>query len=118
MDGTSNPQACAPARPAGGSQKSARVWDTGFKPVPLEQFDNFYATVRPVRTDDLKPGVAAWIGKRLLFRAMGAADEGTYAGDQMCMPIGPDGDRFSRETDAAWMPERDLCDVQVVQDAL
>jgi len=45
-----------------------------------EQYSIVDATLQPKRTDNLKPGVAAWIGHRTQWQAMGEVEDGPYAG--------------------------------------
>lgn len=78
-----------------------------------EQFDKITATFQPQRTDDLKHGIAEWIGYRGIMQAMWIIEEGPYAGqwvfgpaleemkkpDYVCVPWG-------------WIAESDLVDVE------
>ena len=77
-------------------------------------FDIVRATFKPQRTDDLKPGVADWIGWAGLWMANGLADpDGPYAGQM----------GFSIDTETmldqklcppwSWMPE---CDLEIHED--
>ena len=79
-------------------------------------FDIVRATFKPQRTDDLKPGVADWIGWNGLWMAKGIADpDGAYAGQM----------GFSIDTKTmldqelyppwSWMPE---CDLEIHEDVV
>ncbi len=74
----------------------------------LQQFDRFAARFEPVRTDDLRPGVADWIGRVLDWEVqwlIGPEDESSYEGHWACMP---DDHAFP----AAWVPSCDLVDLR------
>jgi hypothetical protein len=74
----------------------------------LEPFDTFTATFQPRRTDDLKPGVAEWIGWRGVWQVMWMIEEGEsskFVGQWACAP------RYDCATAAppfAWIPDEDL----------
>ena len=77
-------------------------------------FDVVRATFRPKRTDDLKPGVAEWIGWTGLWQANGLCPEGPYDG-QMGFSIGS-GTMADLELPLppwSWMPE---CDLEIHED--
>lgn len=81
----------------------------------LAQFDNFWATFNPKRTDDLTPGVADHIGKRLRWEAswiITEEDGGPYVGDWHCT-LHPD-----HGADVAysfvWAVLCDLDDVEII----
>jgi hypothetical protein len=74
------------------------------------QYDRVLATFQPVRTDDLQPGVAAWIGRRLPWCAVFVVESGPYEGQWAMGPLDglEDGNRFPA---AWWVPLCDLADV-------
>lgn len=76
----------------------------------MQQFDRFTAVFQPQRTDDLKPGAEAIIGKRLEWEAADVIDEDnpTYAGHLACMVLSdPPGPGLF-----VWTPSCDLTDIQ------
>ncbi|WP_280319904.1 hypothetical protein [Nocardia wallacei] len=71
----------------------------------MELYDVVEAEFRPARTDDLKPGAEAFIGKRLRWCAswlITEEDNEEYAGEFAMMPVGDGPFPF------AWAPQRDL----------
>lgn len=65
------------------------------------------ATFTPVRTDDLKPGMAEWIGRRCRWEALWSIEEddnANYAGQWAWNPTMPDRDEFPY----IWVPTEDL----------
>lgn len=72
----------------------------------MKPFDEFSAVLAPKRTDDLRPGVADWIGKRLRVRYTGEVDHKCeYTGQprfDVLTPLAPMG----------WVPGCDLADLQ------
>jgi hypothetical protein len=79
----------------------------------FEQFETFTATLTPQRTDDLKPGVADWIGWRGTWQTCWIIDESDYEGDWACAPL-PDQDPLPPASAFAWAPSRDLSDIERV----
>jgi hypothetical protein len=74
----------------------------------LEPFDTFIATFQPRRTDDLKPGVAEWIGWSGVWQAMWMIQEGEstkFVGQWACAP---QYDRNTVSLPFAWVPDEDL----------
>ncbi len=71
--------------------------------VPLRQHDVIEATFRPKRTDDLKPGAKAWIGRRGEWECYWIIEGGPYDGQMAIAPkAGAECPPF------AWVPECDL----------
>lgn len=78
----------------------------------IRQFDRFYATFQPKRTDDLKDGVAEAIGERYLFEAywvIEPEDNKEYADDWYCVAIDD-----PRRAPFVWAVSRDLADIELV----
>lgn len=71
----------------------------------LEQFDRICAVFAPKRTDDLKPGVAAHIGRETEWEALWIIEEGAYAGQWAMAP------RHGEGWPMAWAPLGDLTPV-------
>lgn len=77
--------------------------------MKFEPFCDIEATFKPKRTDDLKPGVAEWIGKRGTWTWAGVQDEDEqYAGLVTFMWTGVGCAPF------AWVPECDLSDIRII----
>jgi hypothetical protein len=75
------------------------------------RFDRFEATFWPARRDDLKPGVARWIGHRTEWQCVWQIDEedsGPYVGQFACSPVQRPGESEPFLGDALWVPECDL----------
>ncbi len=82
----------------------------------MKRFDVIEATFNPRRTDDLKPGVAAAVGRRGYFVALWVVeeDEGVYAGQWAMGPTDEGGSKYGGFTDVfpfGWTP---LCDLVIV----
>jgi hypothetical protein len=78
----------------------------------VEQFDRFIATFQPKRTDDLKPGAEAIIGKRLEWEASYVIDQedgAEYAGQFACALLSEDPDVPGL---FVWTPACDLVDIE------
>lgn len=67
-----------------------------------KQFDVVYAEFRPTRENDLAPGAAEWIGRRMRWQAMYVIEYGPFMGDWLMMPTLPPFPPF------AWAPSSDL----------
>jgi len=64
--------------------------------------DRLNATFAPRRTDDLKPGVADYVGTKSDFEVLWKIDEGPYAGEfAMRLPL-------DWECDGVWTPSGDF----------
>jgi predicted RNA-binding Zn-ribbon protein involved in translation (DUF1610 family) len=86
---------------------------TGFcgeeaKDEQIRQFDEFRATFRPRRTDDLKPNAEAHVGARYLWCASWIIEEGPYTGQWACTPMEVISPPFG------WVP---LCDLAEIEEA-
>jgi hypothetical protein len=75
------------------------------RPGTLRQFDRVVATLRPVRTDDLRPGIAAYVGITLEWEALWVIEEGPYKGQWAIQPS--DMARWPFR----WFPQ---CDLEIV----
>lgn len=72
----------------------------------MQHLDQFKATFAPVRIDDLKPGVAEWIGKPLLVQYVGNVDH-------QCEYIGqPRFDVLTPLAPMVWVSACDLADIK------
>ena len=74
-----------------------------------KQFDKIIAAFEPIRRDDLRPGVDAWIGRATEWQAYWIIEDGQYAGDWAMVA---NGDRDF----VGWVPSRDLRPVSVAQE--
>ena len=76
------------------------------------QFDKVTAVYRPLRIDDLRPGVAEWIGHSFEWEAMWVIEDGPYEG-QWAMGMDRLGlrDRGEEVPPFYWCP---LCDLEVI----
>lgn len=72
------------------------------------RFDLVTATFSPKKTDDLKPGVADWIERWLVWQASWVIDDGPYEGQ---MAFLPHADPYSPREYLGWVPECDLKDI-------
>ena len=80
--------------------------------MELERFDTVDATFKPKRTDDLKPRVNEWIGRRCIWEALWMIDEddgGSYVGQWAMMPIIKPHKRHP-DFPYLWVP---LCDLEI-----
>lgn len=72
------------------------------------------ATFRPRKTDDLRPGVAEWIGKRTLWQCIGMANPESEYAEQAAFNLAPSItiEAYQRGEfiyfPATWIPECDL----------
>ena len=83
----------------------------------IEQFDRFWATFQPRRTDDLKSGARAFIGRRLEWEAAYILDDegdpDAYRGQFACtLAVAP-----PEHPGFVWVPECDLADVVMIEDS-
>ena len=86
--------------------------------IPIRQFEQFWATFKPQRTDDLKSGAEEWIGRCLEWQALyilqddgpGVSAPEEYWGQWACSPLlRLDRDETTREYPPfTWVPECDL----------
>lgn len=78
----------------------------------MERFEVIDAIFNPKRTDDLKPGMDKWIGRRCLWEAQWLIEEedgGDYIGQWAMMPIIKPG-RKHPDFKYVWVP---LCDLDI-----
>jgi hypothetical protein len=78
----------------------------------FQQLELICGTFAPQRTDDLKSGVAEWIGRRLNWRPSWIIEGGPYDGEWAMVPwIGHYGHEAGAMPPFAWVPQRDLSDI-------
>jgi hypothetical protein len=73
----------------------------------IQQFDLFYATFNPKRTDDLKPGAASFIGWRGIWEALWIIEDGPYEG-QWAIGINDVSHQLKKQPPFIWVPGCDL----------
>jgi hypothetical protein len=72
--------------------------------IEVQQWRRFRARFMPLRTDDLKPGVADYIGTELEWEPLWVIDEedgGPYVGEWACWPT-------DESVQIGWVPACDL----------
>lgn len=69
------------------------------------------ATFAPLRQDDLKPGMEAWVGQRVTLIPVWDIESGDYEGQVAYLPP-PKEEHRPRFW---WIPECDLRDVEVME---
>jgi hypothetical protein len=80
----------------------------------VQQHDVFWATLDPVRTDDLRHDAPRWVGHRLRWYAawwIEPEDGGPYVGQLACMPWHKPGEPVGSAPRTGWFPMADLSDV-------
>jgi hypothetical protein len=78
----------------------------------LQQYDLVRARFEPKRTDDLRPGVAEFIGQTTEWEAYWIIEDGPYAGQWAMVPRG----KAWASRGWAWVPSGDLCFVPAARD--
>jgi hypothetical protein len=92
-----------------------RTWlyhTEGEPPILLNKFDIICGTFRPKRTDDLKPGLEEWIGRRTQWQLgwiIEEEDGGDYIGQYAALARPASGFPYG------WVPLCDLTDIVLVQ---
>lgn len=76
----------------------------------IEQYQHFSAVFAPSRTDDLLPGAAELIGKRLRWYKAWVIESGPYGGLWACAVLDAH-TIVSAGPPFAWAPESDLSEV-------
>lgn len=75
--------------------------------APIQQLRCYEATFQPKRTDDLKPGLEAFIGRRYTWQASWICEEGEPFAGQWAMAVD-----FNSDFPHGWVPEEDLADIE------
>ncbi len=70
----------------------------------MQVCDKIYAIFKPVREDDLRPGVAAWIGRACIWQAYWEIENGPYKGQWAMVPDAP-------YAPFGWVPSGDLVEI-------